>query len=110
MTAHAWDGIGPKDDCLLRVKWKEGGEEWIHFAWKDDDASGYNDGEGEYSVTREGYYNDASTISITESGDGWMGYSGKFNDISGADFTITHYAELPVIARVFRLEEEESPA
>jgi hypothetical protein len=96
--SHEWNGIGPKRDCLLRVVWDDSkGAEWVHFEWKDNDVSGYNDGEGEHSVTHEGYYNDASCISITESSDGWMGHSGKFDDINGADFTITHWADLPSI-------------
>lgn len=94
--AIPWDGVGPKDECLLRVVWKDSGTaEWIHFEWQD--ADGEPDGEGGWSYTYPGYINDASSISIHEGSDGWMGGSGKFDDIQGADFTITHWSPKPVV-------------
>jgi hypothetical protein len=83
-----WDGIGPKTECLLRVTWADDSKsEWMHFTWRDDD--GDFDGES-WSYTHEGYVNESSTISITKSCDGDV-----FDNVNGADFSVTHWARLP---------------
>lgn len=98
--AIPWDGVGPKRECLLRVRWADGGaEEWVHFDWRDADADGYDDGEStEFSCNPDEYFNDASGITICVDE-----YTGTFSQITGADFTILYYADLPVIARVIVL-------
>lgn len=98
MKATKWDGIGPKSECLLRIIWKDSGDaEWMHFEWRDADASGYDDGEGEFSHNPDEYFNDASSVTIRQSSDGWMGFSKYFDQVDGADFTVTHWAEIPEI-------------
>jgi hypothetical protein len=75
IIAHAWDGVGPKRDCLLRVTtYPRGSYEWIHFQWRGADS------EPDCEVGRDGnpdeYWHEASCV-------------------TGDEFTITHWAELP---------------
>lgn len=92
-TAYEWDGIGPKDECLLLLKWDhDGSENWVHFRWCDTDVD-----------CHAGYYDDAGSLSVTENSDHWSKTYGKFLTCGG--YTVTHYAALPTIARVIELSE-----
>jgi hypothetical protein len=93
MKAHAWDDIGPKRDCLLRLVWSDGSGEWSEFVWRDADAE--PDGEGGWNGHPDGYWQKSSDLSVNESHD-WGSYTGKFDHFSDL-FTVSHWAELPAI-------------
>lgn len=76
--SHEWNGVGPKRDCLLRIEWLAGGDEWLSFEWKEQDEES------------EHYSNDSSTLSI------WCHDGETFTP--NENFTITHWAEIPEVS------------
>lgn len=86
--AYEWDGIGPKEECLLRID-----GEWIHVQFREVDLD-----------VEEGYYSLANEVLVFIDTDyfskTYMQYVTK-----GTGYTITHYAALPTIPRVIDLTE-----
>ena len=82
-NVHPWDGTGPKEECLLRIKWAGSGQiEWMHFDWRD----GVDDSED--TVTCQ-YFNEPSAVDVREANDG------TFTPYK--NFTITHWTSVPVV-------------
>lgn len=92
--AKNWDGIGPKEACLLRMKWAQphGGSEWVEFGYEDADGGRGEDGtQGNWNRYASG------GIYVTEEEDGIYKPEPAFE--------ITHWAELPVIPREFTRDD-----
>jgi hypothetical protein len=96
--AIPWDGIGPKEECLLRIQWKhDGDEEWIHVFWQEADWEQDEDG---YHGHNDRYIVGSGDFSVVDSTS-----SGRFEPNDG--FTVLYYAALPTIARVIDLTERQ---
>lgn len=103
--AIKWDGVGPKDECLLRIVWKHDSSiEWLHvtfdsadYDWEED--GGYHGHPNQY-VARSGDIRIRQRPLLRQ-----MDWSREYVS-EGDQFIITHYAALPAIVEVRRIEND----